>query len=125
MQLRLRCGSGQRVVMAAHGCPKRKKAPQAQADVVLHRLHYHYVLPGWENAQRGRATRDEYHEIAQSREWADAHQHPHVDFDNFGADRGFWLLVLGAGAGRETRPTTAGRGRRMGDGARGRRAGCA
>ena len=63
--LRLR----QRVVMTAQ---------KAQADVLLHRLHY--ALPGWDAAAERRDAQDEFHSAAQARAWADG------DFD---ADHGF------------------------------------
>ena len=66
VQLRLR----QRVVMTAR---------KAQADVLLHRLHY--ALAGWDAAaERRRDAQDELHSAAQARAWADG------DFD---ADHGF------------------------------------
>jgi hypothetical protein len=43
----------QRVVMAVQ---------KAQADVLLHRLHY--ALPDWEDAQGGRDAQDKLHEAA-------------------------------------------------------------
>ena len=59
----------QRVVMTAQ---------KAQADVLLHRLHY--ALPGWDAAAERRDAQDELHSAAQARSWADG------DFD---ADHGF------------------------------------
>ena len=59
----------QRVVMTAQ---------KAQADVLLHRLHY--ALPGWDAAAERRDAQDEFHSAAQARTWADG------DFD---ADHGF------------------------------------
>jgi hypothetical protein len=50
----------QRVVM---------KAQKAQADVLLHRLHY--ALPGWGAAAERRDAQDEFHSAAQTRAWAD------------------------------------------------------
>jgi hypothetical protein len=50
----------QRVVMAAQN---------AQADVLLHRLHY--ALPGWDAATERRDMQDELHSAAQARAWAD------------------------------------------------------
>ena len=50
----------QRVVMAAQN---------AQADVLLHRLHY--ALPGWDAAAERRDAQDEFHSAAQARAWAD------------------------------------------------------
>jgi hypothetical protein len=60
----------QRVVMTAQ---------KAQADVRLHRLHYH-ALPGWDAAAERRDAQDEFHSAAQARAWADG---------DFGADHGF------------------------------------
>ena len=57
----------QRVVMTAQ---------KAQADVLLHRLHY--ALPGWDAATERRDAQDELHSAAQARARADG------DFD---ADR--------------------------------------
>jgi hypothetical protein len=48
-----------RVVMAAQ---------KAQADVLLHRLHY--ALPGWYAAAERRDAQDEFHSAAQARAWA-------------------------------------------------------
>jgi hypothetical protein len=59
----------QRVVMTAQ---------KAQADVLLHRLHY--ALPVWDAAAERLGAQDEFHSAAQARAWADG------DFD---ADRGF------------------------------------
>jgi hypothetical protein len=53
-------------------------AQKAQADVLLHRLHY--ALPGWVAAAERRDAQDELHSAAQARAWADG------DFD---ADHGF------------------------------------
>jgi hypothetical protein len=53
-------------------------AQKAQADVLLHRLHY--ALPGWDAAAERRDAQDELHSTAQARAWADG------DFD---ADHGF------------------------------------
>jgi hypothetical protein len=57
-------------------------AQKAQADVLLHRLHY--ALPGWDAAAEERRAasdaQDELHSAAQARAWADG------DFD---ADHGF------------------------------------
>ena len=53
-------------------------AQKAQADVLLHRLHY--ALPGWDAAAERRDAQDEFHSAAQARAWADG------DFD---ADHGF------------------------------------
>jgi hypothetical protein len=58
----------QRVVMTAQ---------KAQADVLLHRLHY--ALPGGDAAAERRDAQDELHSAAQARAWADG------DFD---ADHG-------------------------------------
>jgi hypothetical protein len=55
-------------------------AQKAQADVLLHRLHY--ALPGWDTAAERRDAQDEFHSAAQARAWADG------DFD---ADHGFGL----------------------------------
>jgi hypothetical protein len=54
----------QRVVMTAQ---------KAQADVLLHRLHY--APPGWDAAAERRDAQDELHSAAQARAWADG------DFD--------------------------------------------
>jgi hypothetical protein len=54
-------------------------AQKAQADVLLHRLHYD-ALPGWDAAAERRDAQDEFHSAAQARAWADG------DFD---ADHGF------------------------------------
>jgi hypothetical protein len=59
----------QRVVMTAQ---------KAQADMLLHRLHY--APPGWDAAAERRGAQDELHSAAQARVWADG------DFD---ADHGF------------------------------------
>jgi hypothetical protein len=48
----------QRVVMAAQ---------KAQADVLLHCLHY--ALPGWDAAAERRDAQDEFHSAAQARAW--------------------------------------------------------
>jgi hypothetical protein len=61
----------QRVVMAAQ---------KAQADVLLHRLHY--ALPGWDVAAERPDAQDELHSAAQARAWADG---------DFNADRDFGL----------------------------------
>jgi hypothetical protein len=53
-------------------------AQKAQADVLLHRLHY--ALPGWDAAAQRRDAQDELPSAAQARAWADG------DFD---ADPGF------------------------------------
>jgi hypothetical protein len=54
-------------------------AQKAQADVLLHRLHY--ALPGWDAAAERRDAQGEFHSsAAQARAWADG------DFD---ADNGF------------------------------------
>jgi hypothetical protein len=50
----------QRVVMTAQ---------KAQADVLLHRLHY--TLPGWDAAAERRDAQDELHSAAQARAWTD------------------------------------------------------
>jgi hypothetical protein len=55
-------------------------AQKAQADVLLHRLHY--ALPGWDAAAERRDVQDEFHSAAQARAWADSDG----DFD---ADHGF------------------------------------
>jgi hypothetical protein len=52
-------------------------AQKAQADVLLHRLHY--ALPGWDAAAERRDAQDELHSAAQARAWADG---------DFGADHG-------------------------------------
>jgi hypothetical protein len=52
-------------------------AKKAQADVLLHRLHY--ALPGWDAAAERRDAQDEFHSAAQATAWADG------DFD---ADHG-------------------------------------
>jgi hypothetical protein len=44
-------------------------AQKAQADVLLHRLHY--ALPGWDAAAERRGAQDEFHSAAQARAWAD------------------------------------------------------
>jgi hypothetical protein len=59
----------QRVVMAAQ---------KAQADVLLHRLHY--ALPGCDAAAERRNAQGEFHSAAQGRAWADG--------DCFDADHG-------------------------------------
>jgi hypothetical protein len=69
----------QRVVIGA--------AQKAQADVLLHRLHY--ALPGWDAAAERRDAQGEFYSAAQARAWADG------DFD---ADHG--LAFDGAGMGR-------------------------
>ena len=53
-------------------------AQKAQANVLLHRLHY--ALPGWDAAAERRDAQDEFHSAAHARAWADG------DFD---ADHGF------------------------------------
>jgi hypothetical protein len=60
----------QRVVMTAQ---------KAQADVLLHRLHY--ALPGWDAAAERRDAQGEFHSATQARAWADN--------GDFGADHGF------------------------------------
>jgi hypothetical protein len=60
----------QRVVMVM-------TAQKAQADVLLHRLHY--ALPGWDAAAERRDAQDEFHSAAQARAWADG---------DFNADHG-------------------------------------
>jgi hypothetical protein len=49
----------QRVVMTAQ---------KAQADVLLH--HLHYALPVWDAAAERRDAQDELHSAAQARAWA-------------------------------------------------------
>jgi hypothetical protein len=44
-------------------------AQKAQADVLLHRLHY--ALPGWDAAAERRDAQDEFHSAAQASKWAD------------------------------------------------------
>jgi hypothetical protein len=45
------------------------------------------ATPGWGKARAGEASaQDELHGAAHAREWANAHQHPHGDFD---VGRGF------------------------------------
>jgi hypothetical protein len=44
-------------------------AQKAQADVLLHCLHY--ALPGWDVAAERRDAQDELHSAAQARAWAD------------------------------------------------------
>jgi hypothetical protein len=80
----------QRVVMAAQ---------KAQADVLLHRLHY--ALPGWDAAFERRDAQDEFHSAAQARAWADG------DFD---ADHGLAF----DGVGRPARIVRAGRAAQSG-----------
>jgi hypothetical protein len=58
-------------------------AQKAQADVLLHRLHY--ALPGWDAAAERRDAQAEFHSAAQARARADG------DFD---ADHG---LAYGVG----------------------------
>jgi hypothetical protein len=41
------------------------KTPRAQADVLLHRLHY--ALPGWDGAAERRDAQDELRSAAQAR----------------------------------------------------------
>jgi hypothetical protein len=48
-------------------------AQKAQADVLLHRLHY--ALPGWDAAAKRRGAQGEFQSVAQARAWADG------DFD--------------------------------------------
>jgi hypothetical protein len=60
-------------------------AQKAQADVLLHRLHY--ALPGWDAAAERRDAQDEFHSAAQARSWADG------DFD---ADHGLAFDGVGA-----------------------------
>jgi hypothetical protein len=43
-------------------------AQNAQAEVLLHRLHY--ALPGWDAAAERRDAQDEFHSAAQARAWA-------------------------------------------------------
>jgi hypothetical protein len=64
-------------------------AQKAQADVLLHRLHY--ALLGWEHAaaESRRDAQDELHSAAQTRAWADG------DFD---ADHGFAFDGVGRSA---------------------------
>jgi hypothetical protein len=61
-------------------------AQKAQADVLLHRLHY--ALPGWDAAAERCDVQGEFHSAAQARAWADG------DFD---ADHG---LAAFDGVGR-------------------------
>jgi hypothetical protein len=71
VQLRLQ---QQRVVMTAQ---------KAQADVLLHRLHY--KLPGWDAAAERRDAQGEFHSAPQASAWADG------DFDadhDFAFDQG-------------------------------------
>jgi hypothetical protein len=69
----------QRVVMTAQ---------KAQADVLLHRLHY--ALPGWDAVlEERRGAQGEFHSAAQARAWADG------DFD---ADHGLGLDGVGRSA---------------------------
>jgi hypothetical protein len=70
----------QRVVMIT--------AQKAQADVLIHRLHY--ALPGWDAAAERRDAQDEFHSAAQARAWADD-----ADFD---ADHGFAFDGVGRAA---------------------------
>jgi hypothetical protein len=60
----------QRVVVAAQ--------QKAQADVLLHRLHY--ALPGWDAAAERCDVQDELHSAPHARAWAD---------DDFDADHDF------------------------------------
>jgi hypothetical protein len=62
-------------------------AQKAQADVLLHRLHY--ALPGWDAAVERCDAQGEFHSAAQARAWADG------DFD---ADHGFGLDGVGRSA---------------------------
>jgi hypothetical protein len=63
-------------------------AQKAQADVLLH--HLHYALPGWDAAAERRDAPDEFHSAAQARRaWADG------DFD---ADHGFAFDGVGRSA---------------------------
>jgi hypothetical protein len=48
-------------------------AQKAQADVLLHRLHY--ALPGWDAAAERRGAQGEFHSAAQARAWADGLTH--------------------------------------------------
>jgi hypothetical protein len=62
-------------------------AQKAQADVLLHRLHY--ALPGCDAAAERRDAQDKFHSAAQARAWAD---------DDFDADHGFGLDGVGRSA---------------------------
>ena len=75
-------------------------AQKAQADVLLHRLHY--ALPGWDTAAERRDAQGEFHSAAQARAWADG------DFD---ADLRTTALLSTAWAARRIR---AGRAARSG-----------
>jgi hypothetical protein len=62
-------------------------AQKAQADVLLHRLHY--ALPGRDAAAERRVAQDELHSAAQARAWADGnfdadHSFGHVGLDGVG-----------------------------------------
>jgi hypothetical protein len=71
----------QRVVMTAQ---------KAQADVLLHRLHY--ALPGWDAAAERRDAQDEFHSAAQAPAWADG---------GFDADHGLAFDGVGRPIGVE------------------------
>jgi hypothetical protein len=66
----------QRVVMAAQ---------KAQADVLLHRLHY--ALPGWDAAAERRGAQGEFHSAAQARAWADGDSNAGHGFASNGVGR--------------------------------------
>jgi hypothetical protein len=65
----------QRVVMTAQ---------KAQANVLLH--HLHYALPGWDAAAERRDSQDKLHTTAQARAWADG---------DFNANHGLGLDGVG------------------------------
>jgi hypothetical protein len=67
-------------------------AQKAQADVLLHRLHY--ALPGWDAAAERHDAQDEFHCAAQARAWADG------DFD---ADHAWLCFRSTAWAARRIR----------------------
>jgi hypothetical protein len=77
----------------------KKKAPKAQANVLLHRLHY--ALPGWDAAAERRSAQDEFHSAAQAMAWAgsDFDADHGLAFDDVGAwrrrgGRGGWACAL-------------------------------
>jgi hypothetical protein len=62
-------------------------AQKAQADVLLHRLHYALrTTAGWDASAERRDAQGEFHSAAQARAWADG---------GFGADHGLGLDGVG------------------------------
>jgi hypothetical protein len=62
-------------------------AQKAQADVLLHRLHY--ALPGWDAVAKRRGAQGEFHSAVQARAWAGG---------DFGGDHGLAFDGVGRSA---------------------------